>query len=68
MTDLKIEKSILMNFIDGVCSRNLSREQIESRVEIFAIAVANKQRECCALWVENTSVIDCPLVTDEFKI
>jgi hypothetical protein len=67
MTDLKIEKSILMKFIDGVYEHEISREQIEQRVEMFAIVVADKQRECCALWVENSGVMECPLVTDDFK-
>jgi hypothetical protein len=67
MTDLKIEKSILMKFIDGVYEQEISREQIEQRVEMFAIVVADKQRECCALWVENSSVMDCPLATNDFK-
>lgn len=52
MTDLKIEKSILMKFIDGVYAQDISREQIEQRVEMFAIVVADKQRECCALWLK----------------
>lgn len=68
MTDLKIEKSILMKFIDCVYAREISREEIEERVEMFAIVVADKQRECCALWVENSSVMDCPLATNDFYL
>jgi hypothetical protein len=67
MIDLKFEKSILMKFIDGVYAQEISREQIEQRVEMFAIVVADKQRECCALWMENSSVMDCPLATNDFK-
>ena len=67
MTDLNNEKYILMKFIDGVYAQEISREQIEQRVEMFAIVVADKQRECCALWVENSSVMDCPLATNDIK-
>jgi hypothetical protein len=67
MLDLKIEKSLLMKFIDGVYAGEISREQIEQRVEMFAICVADKQRECCALWIENSVVMECPLATNDFK-
>lgn len=67
MIDLNIEKSILMSFIDGVYEQKISREQIEKRVEMFAIVVASNQREACALWVEQAVIMDCPLVTSDFK-
>lgn len=67
MTDLKVDKITLMHFIDGVYEQSISREQIEQRVEMFAIMVASKQRECCALWVENSEVMNCPLATNDFK-
>ena len=67
MVDLKTERNILMKFIDGVYEHEISREQIAERVKMFAIAVADKQRECCALWADNSSVIDCPLVSNDLN-
>ena len=67
MTDLKVDKITLMDFIDGVYEQSISREQIEQRVEMFAIRVASKQRECCALWVEDNQIMNCPLATNDFN-
>jgi len=40
--DLKAERELLMKFIDGVKSGDISREQIEERVKMFAIVVASE--------------------------
>lgn len=67
MIDLKIEEYLLMKLIAGVYKHEISSEQIAERVKMFAIAVADKQRECCALWADDSSVIDCPLVSNDLN-
>jgi hypothetical protein len=34
-------------------------------MEIYGEKVAMRQRDACALWVENSVINECPLVTDE---